>query len=614
MTKKRITKIFISLCIIALISFLLEFGHSTIKRIYIKNKYNTNTTNISDYKHITSEKNILNKPVYIEKLELYYSTSKDVEFQIIYTTNNEYKKTKDFTVNERFDNEINKQVINIKKEIKSLKLSGKDLNKVRIKQIKINNNINFNYYIYGYIYCILLLVYIIVNIYQKELNKKNIHKYFMIITFIIGSLFIFLQPASTFYSWDDQIHFTSTYELIGTKFKWKIGEFSMIDDSPIGLRSIGAIEEQEIQKNYLNQNKYSKFYSKGARFMTYSKYYYLIPAFGFNFGRLIGLPFTICFKMGKIMILLSYVLIMGYAIKISKLSKRLLCVIGLIPTNVFLASQYSYDPAVMSGLTLASVILFNWFIDKNEKVNFRSLLIFIISLLYASFVKAIYVPFLLLFLLVPKDRFMNNKAHQTIKILSLVLLILVMYTFVAPTITNSSIVGDTRGGDTSIAGQIAVILNNPLGYTTILYHAAVGHLFDYLIGASSLINYSYLGHLQGNIFYLYFMVIMFFTFTEKDSKQLDFKYRFPVIIISIGIIILIWTALYLSFTPVGSTEINGVQPRYFLPLIFPILSCFKSSKVNNYFSERICNVIVFAVPVLVILISIYKLVLIRFCL
>ena len=107
---------------------------------------------------------------------------------------------------------------------------------------------------------------------------------------------------------------------------------------------------------------------------------------------------------------------------------------------------------------------------------------------------------------------------------------------------------------------------------------------------------------------------MFFTFTEKDSKQLDFKYSFSVIASSIGVVSLIWTALYLSFTPVGSTEINGVQPRYFLPLLFPILVCFKSSKVKNYFSDRICNVIVFAVPSLVILIAIYKLILIRFCL
>ena len=86
------------------------------------------------------------------------------------------------------------------------------------------------------------------------------------------------------------------------------------------------------------------------------------------------------------MILLSYALIMGYAIKISKIGKRLLCVIGLIPTSMFLASEYSYDPAVMSGITLAMVILINWFLDKKEKITFKTMFIFIASILYASFV------------------------------------------------------------------------------------------------------------------------------------------------------------------------------------------------------------------------------------
>ena len=34
--------------------------------------------------------------------------------------------------------------------------------------------------------------------------------------------------------------------------------------------------------------------------------------------------------------------------------------------------------------------------------------------------------------------------------------------------------------------------------------------------------------------------------------------------------VLIWTAMYVSFTPPGSAEIAGVQGRYFVPLMFPL--------------------------------------------
>jgi uncharacterized membrane protein len=36
---------------------------------------------------------------------------------------------------------------------------------------------------------------------------------------------------------------------------------------------------------------------------------------------------------------------------------------------------------------------------------------------------------------------------------------------------------------------------------------------------------------------------------------------------------MVWLAMYLAFTPVGSKVINGVQARYYLPLLLPIYLC-----------------------------------------
>ena len=47
-----------------------------------------------------------------------------------------------------------------------------------------------------------------------------------------------------------------------------------------------------------------------------------------------------------------------------------------------------------------------------------------------------------------------------------------------------------------------------------------------------------------------------------------------------GTACLVWTALYLDFTPVGSMVINGVSPRYYLPLIFPLSLIFINQKVR----------------------------------
>ena len=68
--------------------------------------------------------------------------------------------------------------------------------------------------------------------------------------------------------------------------------------------------------------------------------------------------------------LLTYLFIFGYAIKISCVGKKILTVIGLLPSSIFLATQFSYDPAVISGLTLSIVMLINWFMDKKSIKEF----------------------------------------------------------------------------------------------------------------------------------------------------------------------------------------------------------------------------------------------------
>jgi uncharacterized membrane protein len=155
--------------------------------------------------------------------------------------------------------------------------------------------------------------------------------------------------------------------------------------------------------------------------------------------------------------LLAYLLIFGYAIKISKSLKRFLVVLGLIPTNLFLATQYSYDPAVLSGLTLGIVLFYNMITNKDSKVDFKIMVLFLFSMLYGCFPKAVYVPLMLLFLLIPKDRFKNEKQCIHTKIGIIIITILMMATFVLPTVSGNSL-GDARGGATSVNDQLKLII------------------------------------------------------------------------------------------------------------------------------------------------------------
>ena len=86
-------------------------------------------------------------------------------------------------------------------------------------------------------------------------------------------------------------------------------------------------------------------------------------------------------------------------------------------------------------------------------------------------------------------------------------------------------------------------------------------------------NFAYRGIYDG-IGYFVVLLTMLFTFvtdfgmTEKiydaQMKRKIFIMKIWNAVLIFGTACLIWTALYLDFTPVGSMVINGVSPRYYL--------------------------------------------------
>ena len=605
MKNRSIFSVLIVILLLAGIAILFEGGIVFFKSLSISNN---DSFVIDDFSNDGNIINIKLDNKYVEKIELSYSTNDDVAFDVISVD----KNNNSIVVHENFDNEIKKQVINIKKYVKKISIESNDLNNVKINKIYVDNHIRFNYLVCFYIYSCFLLIYVMYYMIKNGCNNKNIHRYFFVVGLIVGLVFIILQPSTTYYSWDDQIHFSNVYELHGGNVNWNIGEFSMVDASPIGRGTIYSYEDYLNQKKFLNHSTRIVYNTSVGRMITYSKLVYIPASIGYYVSKLLGFPFSVCFRIGKVMILLSYLLIMSYAIKISKIGKKLLVVLGLIPSSMFLATQYSYDPAVISGSVLASVLLVNWFADKRSVVDFKTMSLFLFALLYASFVKGVYIPILLLFLFVPKSRFKSVKTCRYVKIFSLILLLLIMYTFVMPTVGNGAIAGDARGGDTSVAGQISWILGHPFDYTIILFKNMLN--VNYYFGVGAFIFFAYIGTLNNYVYYLFLGLLVFIILTENNKYKLKFGNKLLFLVITFGIIVLIWTALYLSFTPVGKGFIDGVQPRYFLPLLYLIFVCFEKPVLNFKISEKMYNSIVFVVPIIVLMVSIFQLILVKMCL
>ena len=67
---------------------------------------------------------------------------------------------------------------------------------------------------------------------------------------------------------------------------------------------------------------------------------------------------------------------------------------------------------------------------------------------------------------------------------------------------------------------------------------------------------------------------------RSNKFEFNFKQKAWGFLISGGIVLLIMTGMYITWTGVGSDVIQGVQGRYFIPILFLALLCL--CKKDNY--------------------------------
>lgn len=264
---------------------------------------------------------------------------------------------------------------------------------------------------------------------------------------------------------------------------------------------------------------------------------------------------------------------------------------GLLPTTVFLYASFTYD-AFLIALLMLGIGLFVTEYLSGEKLNPLRTMISVTAMCVGCFPKAVYIPFLALYWLMPEEKFENKKQKWFFKAAIFVLLILMFASFILPLIGNVSSgadVGDYRGGDTSQTSQLSMVLGYPLTYTVVLLRELCTTFASYFIGPKLIANFAYRGIYDGIGYYVVMLTMIFVFLTDygmtepidsvrEKKKLLPMKIWNAVLIF--GTASLVWTALYLDFTPVGSLVINGVSPRYYLPLVVPFGLLFMNRKVR----------------------------------
>ncbi len=401
------------------------------------------------------------------------------------------------------------------------------------------------------------------------INRKNIAQKLEKLTFgvilVLGITFAIIRPFGHV-AWDFDSHYRwamcSSYG--GTIFITE-ADRKCINAHPDSFISVTVEENNAKIETMNNSGEILSSIERGAPRITH-----LCMGVPMALTRFFGAEFTVQILAGRIGNVILYALLCYLAMRKLKSGKVLMSIIALLPTNLFLAASYSYDTWVTGFVFLGMAYLISELQEPHKLIETKNTVVMCVAFALACIPKAIYAPLLLLPFLMNKEKFASRKKYYGICIAAFILLAVFLAVKSLGIVTGP---GDIRGGDVNPVEQIKFILSNPAKYAKIL----LNFLFkDYLAPVNAdqyMLHFAYMGVGVGRELLLISIAMAFLTDKDKAADT-DYKWyiRAAVICLFFAMCALIATSMYVAFTPVKYDIINGCQPRYMMPLLFPLLS------------------------------------------
>ena len=431
---------------------------------------------------------------------------------------------------------------------------------------------------------------------HKEVITKNFHIFYFFLLLSTGTIYIVgCAPYSLDLSWDDQVHYAranyvargfQSYETeAGYQLKAHYFDRGTLEDN---FTKEKRVELAEYIGSLDRNLDYDGFRYVNSHFSRSACISYLPAAIGLVIGRGLGMHTMTALLLGRWSSLLCYSLILSYAVWL--LRKRgyiIAAFIGLTPVAVFLAGNYSYDWWLTSLLILGYALLEQVEMNKNKQGIYQ--LFKILSVMFLAILpKAVYVTMMVPMIVVFASKGKKNKKSI---FFAVAICIILASSFLIPLIVSKGAAySDTRGGaDVNSLEQIRFILTKPLQYTKILAR----FLWRYINSDNSVAIFGYyILFGTGKFWSVALILLVIGTLVDNNVYQSDEIRKVNALRLwsgvgILGTLVLISTALYVSFTPVMSTDILGVQARYIIPLLFPLL--FYICKINLDIPQRIKN-------------------------
>ena len=465
----------------------------------------------------------------------------------------------------------------------SLNYPKSQINIDNVEKVLINDNIEYMPQIgFSFIQTIIILVvltsiYGIYKLYKLSQGvEKRIKKEWLFagLALVIGVALVFVNAPQVRY--DEHAHFWRAYEIASgniisrttNELPNSVTDLFMREDNSYPNKEINYETIQEKIGAELNEDEKTPFAVGATGSLTPISY---IPqVIGVLIGRVLQLSPMIILYLGRLTNLLAYIALVFMAIKImpSEKWKLIIMMIALFPMSMNLAATVSPDTVIL-GTTLLAISYAMHLKFETKEITYKHIILLGILCMIPTVCKIVYFPLCLLVLLLPHEKF----ESKTKRILSWVIIFAIVF---IPYLVLNRIVslGDYEIAiRTNMTEQILFTLSSiPRDFITLIntiYVEFSDYFFEMIGGWNTIQILSIV---------LFIMLLIAMYKTEENEKKLTFTKTDKVIcwVIFIIEVLGVVAAMYLGWTQAQQTVVEGVQGRYFLPII-PLI-CILLSK------------------------------------
>jgi uncharacterized membrane protein len=400
---------------------------------------------------------------------------------------------------------------------------------------------------------------------------------FVIIALIAGGCLI--VATGPFQVNDEVDHFRRAYQVyqgqvvasrqgnsVGGYIPRDIATANLLFDSVIGNAEIRIDTQALSEKLHEPFETTPQCFSHFLMPAVYSPTLYIPQAIGISIGRLWGLSAIGMMYSGRVMNLICWIVVIFLAMRMVPVFNWTFLLVALLPMNLALAASLSADASANAMALLLVALVLRLTLVDDGRFNRWTKGVVVGLCIFLSLAKQAYFPLTGLVILIPSSRFggLRNKMLYCGVCLGISLAAALLWSA-----ATKGLFVTFYGGN--LPEQMDFLFGNPWGFPKIVIDSIGAHWNECSFAWIGVLGFLDTW-LPKWIYWSYPFVLILAALQDKGrAKRLGWLKKIWIVCIVMQVYLLIDLSLYLIWTPPGADKVHGVQGRYFLPLVIPVL-------------------------------------------